>query len=71
MNTLGLNNEAIYFLKKALSASTSKKDLAAVYYEKARVYSDMKNYKKACESYNLSTGFGYEMSKSLKDKYCI
>ncbi len=71
LNTLGLNNEAIYFFKKALLVSKSEEDLANVYYEKARVYSDMKNNKKACESYNKSAGFGYEMSKSLKDKYCI
>ena len=71
LNTLGLNNEAIYFLKKASSVSKSEKELANVYYEKAKVYSDLKNNEKACKSLNRSLGFGYKISKSLKDKYCI
>ena len=71
LNTLGLNNEAIFFLKRAASLSTYEKDLAAVYYEKAKVYSDLKNNEKACKSLNISAGYGYEVSKSLKDKYCI
>ena len=71
LNTLGLNNEAIYFFNKALLVSKSEDDLANVYYEKARVYSELKNNEKACKSLNMSLGFGYEISKSLKEKYCI